>query len=67
MFRNVPVTVLSVVCCKIWLLALEGGRLKVVESLVLRKVHETGENCVMRSVMIGTAHQMLFGWANNGE
>ena len=32
-----------------------------------RKWQETGENCVMRSFMICTTHQILFGWCNREE
>jgi hypothetical protein len=51
----------------------EKRRLRVFENGVLRRIFgpkrnevtgEWGENCIMRSLMICTAHQMLFGLSN---
>jgi len=50
-------------------------RLRVFENKVLRRIFEpkrdkvtgSGENCVMRSLMICTPHQMLFGLSNREE
>ena len=47
----------------------------MLESRVLRRMFEpkrdnitgSGENCVMRSLMICTPHQMLFGLSNREE
>jgi len=59
--------------CETWSLTLrEGCRLKVFENRVLRRIFEpkrdevtgSGENCVMRSLMICTPHQMLFRLSN---
>ena len=54
--------------CGTWSLTLgEEHRLRVFQNTVLgrylgirrRKEQETGENCIMRSIMIGTAHRIL--------
>ena len=56
--------------CEIWSLTLrEERRLRAFESRVLRRIFEpkrvevtgSGENYIRRSLMICTAHQILFG------
>ena len=56
--------------CETWSLSLkEERRLRVFENRVLRRIFgpktdevtESGENSIMRSLMICTAHQILFG------
>jgi len=44
----------------------EGTQAECVDNSVLRK-HDSGEDCVMRSFIICTAHQILFKWANKEE
>ncbi len=56
--------------CETWSLTLrEERRLRVIENRVLRRIFgpkrdgvtENGENYIMRTLMICTAHQILFG------
>jgi hypothetical protein len=53
--------------CETWSLTLrEEQRLRVFEKRVIRRIlgskrEEVGENCTMRSSIICTLHQLLFG------
>jgi len=40
---------------------LGGGAEENIGGLIGRKWQETGENCIMRSFMIGTAYEILLG------
>jgi hypothetical protein len=61
--------------CKTWSLTLrENHRLRVFENRVLRRifglkraeVRRDGRNCMMRSSIVCTLHQILLGWSNQG-
>jgi len=74
-YRTIILTVV-LYGCETWSLTLrEECRLRVFENGVLRRIFEpkreevtgSGENCVMRSLMICTPQQMLFGLSNREE
>jgi hypothetical protein len=62
--------------CEIWPLILKKEHwLRVFENRVLRRIFrpkrkevaEDGEDCIMRSFVTCTLHQILLGWSNEGE
>jgi hypothetical protein len=59
--------------CETWSVTLkeEEHRLRVYENRVLRRIfghttkwQEAGKDCIMRSFITSTLHQILLGWSN---